>query len=388
MSNEKKATIEVEIIAWGGGGGGAAPAPRCGLCGAVGGEGGELLSSFMGEPLRCHDRRACLKRASPEGSTTCQAEDQGGWPCGRSPVVFQLTAAEVAKRDGEQMYFCAKHRTNKFVWAESESEPIRARETAEGSHVDPAIVRAAERDDAREAEEARLIADPNFARVPVTASASLSEAEEIKAAHPLRSGRHDLYAEAMRLVGERHAKGALVELVTWLLLRAEQARAGGLWDATPSARASHESTLRKMARVTDGSLRAALAVVDALPAPASSNASDETSALSTDVLRLVDAFEDPERKMRLRWLSERVKAAEEAGRAIAQIGQLLAAGKCTEVSIGRQVGMFEVSVFDARRETSWGTASGVRSHYLSATLAGAIDAAARGTLAPSEGVNR
>ncbi len=45
----------------------------------------------------------------------------------------------------------------------------------------------------------------------------LPEDDAIKAAHPLRSGRHDLYAEAMRLVGERHAKADLVELVNWLL---------------------------------------------------------------------------------------------------------------------------------------------------------------------------
>ncbi len=50
-----------------------------------------------------------------------------------------------------------------------------------------------------------------------------AEAAAIKAAHPVRSGRHDLYAKAMRLVGERHEKGELVELVTWLLLLAEQA---------------------------------------------------------------------------------------------------------------------------------------------------------------------
>lgn len=49
----------------------------------------------------------------------------------------------------------------------------------------------------------------------------LPEDAEITAAHPLNSGRHDLYMEAMRLVGARHSKGALVELVTWLLLKAE-----------------------------------------------------------------------------------------------------------------------------------------------------------------------
>lgn len=47
----------------------------------------------------------------------------------------------------------------------------------------------------------------------------LPEDDAITLAHPLRSGRHDLYAEAMRLVGARRSKGGLVELVCWLLLR-------------------------------------------------------------------------------------------------------------------------------------------------------------------------
>lgn len=45
----------------------------------------------------------------------------------------------------------------------------------------------------------------------------LPEDDAIKAAHPTRTGRHDLYAEAMRLVGARRSKGGLVELVNWLL---------------------------------------------------------------------------------------------------------------------------------------------------------------------------
>lgn len=49
----------------------------------------------------------------------------------------------------------------------------------------------------------------------------VAERDAIDAAHPLQSGRHDLYNRAMRLVGERHAKGDLVDLVVWLLLRAE-----------------------------------------------------------------------------------------------------------------------------------------------------------------------
>lgn len=60
-----------------------------------------------------------------------------------------------------------------------------------------------------------------------------AEAAAIKAAHPLRTGRHDTWAEAMRLVGERHEKGELVELVNWLLYRIE---AGQFTSATPEKR--------------------------------------------------------------------------------------------------------------------------------------------------------
>ena len=45
----------------------------------------------------------------------------------------------------------------------------------------------------------------------------MTEQEQIDAAHPMNTGRHGLYAEAMRLVGERHAKYDLVDLVNWLL---------------------------------------------------------------------------------------------------------------------------------------------------------------------------
>lgn len=46
--------------------------------------------------------------------------------------------------------------------------------------------------------------------------------EEIDAAHPLETGRHDLYEHALELVGARHSKGDLVNLVTCLLFRGEQ----------------------------------------------------------------------------------------------------------------------------------------------------------------------
>jgi hypothetical protein len=50
----------------------------------------------------------------------------------------------------------------------------------------------------------------------------------IDAAHPMRSGSHSEYATAMRMIGNRHSKGELVDLVNWLLLlvknREERAR--------------------------------------------------------------------------------------------------------------------------------------------------------------------
>lgn len=49
----------------------------------------------------------------------------------------------------------------------------------------------------------------------------LPEDAAIEAAFPTRSGRHDLYAIAMRLVGAKYSKGALVALVNMLLHRAE-----------------------------------------------------------------------------------------------------------------------------------------------------------------------
>jgi len=54
----------------------------------------------------------------------------------------------------------------------------------------------------------------------------LPEDAAIEAAHPLRSGNHDSYHEAMRLVGAKRSKGALVALVSWLLQRASVSETG------------------------------------------------------------------------------------------------------------------------------------------------------------------
>jgi hypothetical protein len=58
----------------------------------------------------------------------------------------------------------------------------------------------------------------------MTGDAPIPEDAAIKAAFPTRSGRHDLYSEAMRMVGAKHSKAALVELVNWLLHELEKAR--------------------------------------------------------------------------------------------------------------------------------------------------------------------
>lgn len=54
----------------------------------------------------------------------------------------------------------------------------------------------------------------------------LSARAEISAAHPLKTDRHDLYREAMRLVGPRKSRMDLTELVNWLLVRATAHGAG------------------------------------------------------------------------------------------------------------------------------------------------------------------
>ena len=47
----------------------------------------------------------------------------------------------------------------------------------------------------------------------------LPEDAEIDAAFPTRSGDHESYNEAHRLVSAKYSKGALVALVNWLLVK-------------------------------------------------------------------------------------------------------------------------------------------------------------------------
>lgn len=72
-----------------------------------------------------------------------------------------------------------------------------------------------------------LIAELRAARAgDAWVDAVLPEDDAIKAAHPSRTGDHESYAEARRLVGARRSKQGLVELVNWLLVERRRAMAG------------------------------------------------------------------------------------------------------------------------------------------------------------------
>lgn len=64
--------------------------------------------------------------------------------------------------------------------------------------------------------------------------------EQIDAAHPTRRvDAHEQYAIAMRMVGNRHSKHALVSLVSWLLVRLKDKGPG---DRTCASRSRVKTT--------------------------------------------------------------------------------------------------------------------------------------------------
>ncbi len=85
-----------------------------------------------------------------------------------------------------------------------------------------------------------LRAPPTAPDLGAWQDAPLPEDDAILAASPLHTGRNDIYAEAMRLVGARHSKGGLVALVNWLLVERlagdEHGRREGLYDAAAYVR--------------------------------------------------------------------------------------------------------------------------------------------------------
>ena len=53
----------------------------------------------------------------------------------------------------------------------------------------------------------------------------IPEDDAIRAAHPIHTGNHFIFDEAMRMVGAKRSKGALVDLVNWLLSRIDELEA-------------------------------------------------------------------------------------------------------------------------------------------------------------------
>lgn len=58
---------------------------------------------------------------------------------------------------------------------------------------------------------------------PLWEDSKTPEDEAIKAVHPVRSGRHELFQRAQELIHPRRSKYALVEMVNWLLHRIDDA---------------------------------------------------------------------------------------------------------------------------------------------------------------------
>jgi len=77
----------------------------------------------------------------------------------------------------------------------------------------------------------------------------LPEDKAIEKAHPVLTGRHDLYEEARRLVGARRSKDALVNLVNWLLAEKDEAvqESGILWKTLEEIKYALGSDLRRKA---------------------------------------------------------------------------------------------------------------------------------------------
>jgi len=106
--------------------------------------------------------------------------------------------------------------------------PGAAAEAPSSEEVAPVAASPASPSDPRDAEIAALRALLEQAHAVASGSAwgdePLPEDDAIQAAFPTRSGEHEAYAEALRLVGARRSKSALVELVTWLLVERKRAR--------------------------------------------------------------------------------------------------------------------------------------------------------------------
>lgn len=86
-----------------------------------------------------------------------------------------------------------------------------------------------------------LLADPQSRAPEPWEDVDDEWSEAIKAAFPTRSGSHAQYGVAMKMVGHRHSKIALVALVNWLLVKADASEERGWADCVRGIEMSRDT---------------------------------------------------------------------------------------------------------------------------------------------------
>ena len=204
----------------------------CGVCGEVlagsggfGGSVGHRCTDNRNEPCtpdHCQAEEFCPARAPRESVKV------GGNPYHES-TIDQLRRENVRLddkwRDYEENYILPC-----FAWARDAGIDLPTLVSeAKGNCVERLVqTLRAQRDEARKRLVQTLRAQGDEARTKLAAEPTWDDrpdewTEAVKAAFPTRSGSHDEYALAMKMVGSRNGKGELVALVNWLLVRLSRA---------------------------------------------------------------------------------------------------------------------------------------------------------------------
>lgn len=113
--------------------------------------------------------------------------------------------------------------------------------------------------------------------------------DAIDAAFPTRSGEHGAYATAMQMVGNRHSKGALVALTTYLLVEILKLDRARLDRSLPNQIAALESALAEEKKAHEG-LRDAMVAAEALREDAEDERDAEEVAHGITKARLHNAM--------------------------------------------------------------------------------------------------
>lgn len=176
------------------------------------------------DDIRARANSASWQPTAEQGRALLRAVDEA-----KRRAVAQLDRAERAERQHNENVALYEDRMARWHAQEAALAEERARhaetraeaEASRASHLEQINAlwgnwSVAERElleaEMRVVELEKLATDP-------WADRPIPEDEEIDEAFPTRSGRHDLYAHAMRMVGAKRSKGALVALVNMLLVR-------------------------------------------------------------------------------------------------------------------------------------------------------------------------